>query len=214
MRQQPLYLLLLLAMCLLASCEVESDGCSFIDGPLPILGERDLQGNDTIFHTVRDFEFINQDSQIINNATFDQKAYVVDFFFISCPSICPKVTRSMLRIHDEFKAEEGLLLLAHTIDVKYDTIPRLKQYAENLGVSSEKWHFVTGDKDEIFDIADDYFSVAVENADAPGGFDHSGRLILIDKKRQVRSFCDGTDPASVDCFIQDIQKLLKEEMAD
>ncbi|MBR9919448.1 MAG: SCO family protein [Bacteroidetes bacterium] len=185
--------------------------CSPEQENLPILGNRDIVEGDTIYPKIPDFEFINQDSQLVTNKTFADKAYIVDFFFVSCPSICPKVTKEMLRVHDRFKQDDRVLLLAHTIDVKHDTIPRLKAYAEGLGVSSNKWHFVTGDKEEIFDIADDYFSVAVENPDAPGGFDHSGRLILVDKDRHVRSFCNGTDPEDVDRFIKDVEQLLETE---
>ena len=180
------------------------------DQPLPILGERDIVDGDTLYHTIPDFAFVNQDSQLVTNATFADKAYVVDFFFTNCPTICPKVTKQMLRIHDEFKDEDQLLLLAHTIDPKRDTVGRLKMYASNLGVASSKWHFVTGEKDKLYEIADDYFSIAIENPDAPGGFDHSGRIILVDPQRRVRSFCDGTDPESVTKFLEDIDKLLLE----
>ncbi|MCB0644091.1 MAG: SCO family protein [Phaeodactylibacter sp.] len=201
-------LLVLLPLLILSSCLYQ--GPSAPQGPLPILGERDFVDGDTIYHQIPDFEFMDQDSQVITNATFADKLYIVDFFFVSCPTICPIVSKSMLRIHDEFKNEGDLLLLAHTIDVKHDTIPRLKKYAEGLGVSSDKWHFVTGDKEAIYGIADDYFSVAVEDPDVEGGFDHSGRLILIDQNRHVRSFCDGTDPESVDRFIEDVRLLLGE----
>ncbi len=177
---------------------------------LPILGEKEVIDGDTIYHSIPNFSFIDQDSQLVTNESFDGKAYVVDFFFISCPSICPKVTRQMLRIYERFEKDGNLELLAHTIDTKHDTPARLKQYAGNLGVDSKIWHFVTGDKDEIYEIADDYFSVAMENPNSPGGFDHSGRLILVDKSRHVRSFCNGTDPKSVDRFMRDIALLLKE----
>ncbi len=175
---------------------------------LPILGHRDIVEGDTIYHTIPDFTFINQDSNVVTNETFEGKAYIVDFFFISCPTICPKVKKQMLRIHEEFKDEENLVLLSHTIDTKRDTVERLHSYARNLGVSAPKWHFVTGDETEIYEIADDYFSIAVKDPSAPGGFDHSGRLILVDENRHVRAFCDGTDPESVDQFILDIKKLL------
>ena len=89
---------------------------------------------------------------------------------------------------------------------------RLKDYAEGMGVKAPKWHLVTGDRDAIYDIADDYFSVAVEDDSAPGGFDHSGRLILVDTKRRVRAFCDGTDSKSVDQFMKDIDLLLRTDM--
>ena len=177
---------------------------------LPVLGNIEIENGDTLYHTVPDFSFVDQDSQVVTNATFKDKAYVVDFFFISCPTICPIVTKQMLRVYDRFKTEDRLMLLAHTIDTKRDSVSRLKQYAANLGVDSKKWRFVTGVKDDIYGIANDYFSIAIEDPNAPGGFDHSGRLILVDKNRRVRSFCDGTDPVSVDRFMVDIETLLKE----
>jgi protein SCO1 len=180
------------------------------NAPLPILGEIDIVNGDTIYPQVRDFAFTNQDSQEVNNATFANKAYIVDFFFISCPTICPKVKKQMLRLYGRYAAEDRLRFLSHSIDTKHDTIPRLKKFANNLGIKTERWHLVTGDRYELYSIADDYFSVAKEDPDAPGGFDHSGRLILVDPKRHVRAFCDGTDPKSVDEFMKSIDKLLLE----
>ncbi len=177
---------------------------------LPILGRRQLVDGDTIYHTVPDFSFVDQDSQIVTNETFAGKAYVVDFFFISCPTICPKVKKQMLRIYERFEGEDQLLFLSHSIDPKRDTVARLKNYAENLGIESSRWHLVTGDKDSIYEIADDYFSIAIEDPNAPGGFDHSGRLILVDPDRHIRSFCNGTDPEDVDRFMEDIELLLQE----
>lgn len=179
--------------------------------PLPIIGNIDItESGDTLYHQVPDFQFINQDNEPVTNATFANKAYVVDFFFIACPTICPKVKKQMLRVYDRFEQADNLALLSHSIDTKYDTVERLKKYAANMEVITEKWHFVTGDKDEIYDIADDYFSGAIENPDAPGGFDHSGRLILVDADRHVRAFCDGTDAADVTEFMMDVEQLLKE----
>jgi len=198
------YLALLAFIITLFACKEEPQ-------PLPILGERDVVNGDTIYPTIADFAFVNQDSQVVTNATFADKIYVVDFFFTSCPTICPKTTKQMLRIHDHFKTDDRVLLMAHSIDVKRDTVGKLKSYAGSLGVSANKWHFVTGKKEEIYGIADDYFSIAKEDPTAPGGFDHSGRLILVDKNRHVRAFCDGTDPADVDRFMKDIDRLLKEE---
>ncbi len=177
---------------------------------LPILGNTYEEAGKKIYHEIRDFSFVNQDSMTITNEVFAGKAYVSDHFFISCPTICPKLTKSMLRIHDKFKSDDRLLLLSHSIDTKYDTIPRLKKYANDLGVSSDKWHFVTGDKEQILDIAEDYFNVALEDADAPGGYNHSGRLVLVDKNKHLRAFCDGTDAESVTKFLGDIETLLAE----
>lgn len=184
--------------------------CSSEPRQLPILGNRDVQNGDTIYHTIPAFEFVDQDSNFITNETLADKAYIADFFFISCPTICPKVKKQMLRIYDRFEQEDRLMYLSHSIDPKRDTVGALKMYAENLGVDHNKWKFVTGTKSEIYEIADDYFSIAIEDPDAPGGFDHSGRLILVDGNGHVRSFCNGTDPQDVDRFMEDIDVLIAE----
>ncbi len=193
-----------------ASCV--TDNLKSSDDPLPILGFKDTDTNgNTIYHTVPDFSFIDQDSNEITNNTFKGKAYIADFFFIHCPSICPKVKAQMMRIYEAYEDKDDLYLLSHTLDTKNDTIPALKAYADKLEVDSKKWHFVTGDHDLIYSIADDYFVAALVNEDAPGGFDHSGRIILVDEKRHIRAFAEGTDPKSVDKFLIDIEKLLNEK---
>lgn len=178
------------------------------DAPLPIVGNHQVVDGDTVYHRIPDFRFVNQDSQWVDNATFAGKIYVADFFFTSCPTICPKVTRQMLRIHDAFAAEDQLVLLSHSIDVRRDTVGHLKRYATGLGVDAARWHFVTGDHDAIYDMADDYFSTALVDSEAPGGFNHSGLIILVDTARHVRAFCDGTNEEEVDRFMKDIRKLL------
>lgn len=183
--------------------------CQLEQEPLPILGEKLIEGTDTIYHTIPDFKFTNQEGQEVNLATFDNKIYVVDFFFISCPTICPVVKAQMLRVLEAYRDEDRLMFLSHTIDPKRDTVERLKKYADNLGVGVPKWHFVTGEKEKLHGIASSYFSIAYEDSSAPGGFDHSGRLILIDQNKHIRSYCDGTDPESVDQFIKDIAILLE-----
>ncbi len=179
--------------------------------PLPILGNRDVVNGDTVYQTIPSFSFINQDSTLVTEADYKGKIYVVDFFFTHCPTICPKVTKQMLRVYDQFKDNDKVMLLSHTIDVKNDTVGRLSAYAKGINIKAPKWNMVTGDKKKIYDIANFYFSVAKEDPDAPGGFDHSGRLILVDSKRQVRAFCDGTNAEEVDAFMKNIQKLLAEE---
>jgi protein SCO1/2 len=199
---------LLAASLILAAC---STGIDTSDEPLPILGQSTItEDGDTLLHQIPDFTFMDQDSNIVTPATFAGKAYVADFFFISCPTICPTVKQQMLRIYDRFEGEDRLAFLSHTIDIKYDTIPRLKKYAQNLGVDTDRWHFVTGEKEDIYGIANDYFSIAIEDPDVPGGYDHSGRLILVDPNRHIRSFCNGTDSAEVTAFMKDIELLLEE----
>ncbi|MCC7504246.1 MAG: SCO family protein [Saprospiraceae bacterium] len=182
------------------------------DRPLPILGNRSVSpSGDTIYPKIPDFTFVDQDSQLVTNATFEGRIYVADFFFTHCPTICPKVKAQAMRIYEKYNGNPNVLLLSHSIDVKNDTVGQLHHYAQKMGIEAARWHLVTGDHDAIYGIADDYFSVATEDPSSPGGFDHSGRLILVDKNRHVRSFCDGTDPESVDKFMKDIDKLLAEQ---
>lgn len=165
-----------------------------------------------MFHPVRDFRLFNQDSALVTEENFLGKIRVVDFFFTSCPTICPKVQGQMLKIKDIFQQEKEVVLISHTIDPKRDNTTKLANYATNIGVNqAEKWQFLTGDRDLLYQLADDHFNIVVEDASAPGGFDHTGRIVLIDKKGYIRSYANGTNPASVDTLIQDIHQLLRQE---
>jgi protein SCO1/2 len=185
--------------------------CTESERKLPILGERDVVNGDTIYATIPAFQFTNQDNISVTNDTYKDKIYVVDFFFTHCPTICPKVKKNMLRIYEKYKNTDKVMLLSHTIDPKRDTVGRLREYAQRIGIESNKWSLVTGDKFKIYDIANRYFAVAKEDPDSPGGFDHSGNIILTDSKGRVRAFADGTDAAAVDKFMLDIDLLLKEK---
>jgi len=144
----------------------------------------------------------------VTNATYKGKIQVVDFFFTSCPSICPKVAAQMNRIQSHVEDYNDVILLSHTLDPRRDTIPVLAKYAEKIGAEDDLWHFLHGDKDLIYDLAnEDYFVAALEDEDAPGGFDHSGKILLLDKEARIRSFCDGTDPDSVDDFMKKLDDL-------
>jgi len=204
---QKYFLIFLAFLGILFACEPTPP---VVEQKLPILGNRDFDGSDTIYHQIPDFAFVNQDSQLVTNTTFANKMYVADFFFTSCPTICPKVKKQMLRLYERYENQDSLLFASYTVDPKRDSVGKLNQYASNLDVNSEKWHFLTGEKDELYEIADDYFSIAIEDPNAPGGFDHSGRLILVDENRHVRAFCDGTDAVAVDRFMLDIERLLAE----
>lgn len=169
---------------------------------------------DTFPHTIREFSFTNQDSNEVNSALVKNKVYIADFFFTSCPTICPKVKKQMKRVYKAFKDEKDFQIISHSIDTKYDTIGRLAWYAEKFKISSDSWHLVTGDKKEIYDISYDYLASALEDKSAPGGFDHSGGLTLIDRWSRVRHVYDGLDPEKVDQLIQDIPVLLRETSPD
>jgi len=179
--------------------------------PLPIYGERDVVAGDTIYHNIAPFAFVNQDSQIVNNETVKGKIYVTDFFFTSCRTICPKMKTQMLRVYNDIQELDDVIILSHTIDPEYDTVGLLKDYAERLGVSSMKWHFLTGDKDKIYKLAQtSYFITAFEDKTEPDGFVHSGAFLLIDKQGRIRGKYDGTVEADVDRLMRDIRKLQKE----
>jgi len=175
---------------------------------LPFIGDRvDLDGSKVV-HKIRPFSFTNQLGTVVNNETYKNKIHIVDFFFTSCPTICPYVAAQMKRIQEHTSDYGDVMLISHTIDPKRDSIAILKQYADKIGADHNLWHFLRGPKDEIMEIAnEDYFIAALDSPDAPGGFDHSGKIILLDKEAKIRGFCDGTDPDSVTEFLRTIDQL-------
>ncbi len=179
--------------------------------PLPILGEREVEGSDTIYHTIAPFLFVDQDSNVVTNETFRDKIYVADFFFTSCRTICPKMKTQMLRVYDSIQNDPEVLILSHTIDPAYDTVALLHDFADRLGVKTNKWHFVTGNKDSIYNIAQtSYFATALEDKSEPQGFIHSGAFLLIDKEQRIRGKYDGTKEEDVNRLIVDIRRLKRE----
>lgn len=182
--------------------------CARKEKPLPIFGQREVVGTDTIYHTISKFSFVDQDSAIINNETFKDKIYVTDFFFTSCRTICPIMKTQMLRVYEATKEMPDVLILSHTIDPEYDTVALLRDFAERLDVESKRWHFVTGVKDSIYKIAQtSYFATAMEDKTEPDGFIHSGAFLLIDKKGRIRGKYDGTKEEDVNRLIVEIKKL-------
>jgi protein SCO1/2 len=172
---------------------------------LPIIGEVDVVDGDSIYHTVGDWAFYRQDSMLVTEDMLQGTGYVVDFFFTACPTICPRVTNNMLKVREELQGKTPIKLVSFTVDPKRDSVLWLRSYSENLGVTNpDEWWFLTGDKFELYDIADDYFSIAIENPDAPGGYDHSGRILFVDEKGRVRAYADGTDEDDVAHFIADV----------
>ncbi|AYB31282.1 SCO family protein [Chryseolinea soli] len=196
---------LLTGCVLLASCAKKEEP------PLPIFGEREVEGKDTVYHTIADFKFVDQDSATITNDTFKDKIYVADFFFTSCRTICPIMKTQMLRVYDSIQHDPQVRLLSHTIDPKYDTVGLLHDYADRLGVKSDIWHFVTGKQEDIYKIAQTgYFATAMEDKGEVDGFIHSGAFLLIDKERRIRGKYDGTKEDDVNRLMGDIARLEKE----
>lgn len=185
--------------------------CSKKNEKLPIFGEREMKGTDTLFHTIAPFSFVDQDSVVITNETFKGKIYVADFFFTTCRTICPIMKTQMKRVYEATVQDPDVVILSHTIDPEYDTVQLLHEYAKMLGVTSDRWHFVTGVRDSIYKIAQtSYFVTAAEDKTEQDGFIHSGAFLLIDKKQRIRGKYDGTKQPDVDRLIADIEKLRAE----
>lgn len=192
---------------------------STTSGKLPILGEPmissvEVNGKyipDTIYPTIPSFTFINQNGDTVTENSYNNKIYVADFFFTTCPTICPVMKKEMLRVYEAYKNNPEVLILSHTIDPEHDSVSVLKDYSERLEVSSNKWNFVTGNKDSIYSIAEYYMVSADEDPSAPGGFIHSGAFVLIDADKHIRGYYDGTKPKDVDQLIEDISTLLNEK---
>jgi len=175
---------------------------------------------------VPEFAFLNQDSIIISNEDFNKKVYVAEFFFTSCPSICPIMNKNMKRIENRFGKRQDFGIASFSIDPIKDTPSVLKAYAETYDVFSQNWHFLTGEKDKIYNLANEGFNIfASVNPRVAGGFEHQGYFALIDKNGFIRCRSDqfgnpivyymGVDEEDieiqeVDLLIDDIEKLLKE----
>ncbi|WP_324679377.1 SCO family protein [Hymenobacter sp. GOD-10R] len=189
-------------------------GCT--DAPatkrLPHLGEAEVTApGDTTWPTVPTFHVLNQDSVIVTPATFAGKVYLADFFFTTCPTICPGMQRQMLRVYKQYKGNTRVAFLSHTIDPDHDTLPVLREYAGRLGITSARqWHFATAPRDSIFALARQYMVAAQLDPTAPGGAVHSGAFVLVDPQHHIRGMYDGTQPAEVDRLLQELPLLLAE----
>ena len=163
------------------------------------------------FHKIPDFELTNQHGEKVTQKTFDNKIYITDFFFTSCPGICPMMTQNMKKLEEEFKDDDEILFLSHSVTPNKDSVPQLKVYAEEHSIG-DKWHLVTGDKKEIYDLGRKFYFVE-EDLGEPKGVDdflHTENFVLIDKNKHIRGIYNGLNRASLNQLIIDI-KSLKEE---
>jgi protein SCO1/2 len=185
---------------------------------LPYYGPKELadsaEGTDTLYHKVPDFEFINQYGVEVTMADFEGDILVVDFFFTTCPTICPIMTKQMTRLQWmlEDPAYDDVSFLSHTVNPSHDTPEVLLEYAEEEGADLERWTFVTGDQEEIYTQGvKGYLISSQEDEAAPGGFLHSSMFVLLDRDRHIRGYYDGTSSKEVDDLVTDIKMLKKEE---
>ncbi|WP_164110555.1 MULTISPECIES: SCO family protein [Sphingobacterium] len=192
------------------TCVLTLGACQSTSKPLPIIGEREVVQGDTIYPTIPSFQFLNQDSVMLSDKFFDNKIYVANFFFTHCPSICPTMQRNLLKAYQKYKKDDRVAFLSHSIDFKYDQPYVLKSYATKLGVDNDQWQFVTGSKADIYGLSDKYLVYTKEDASVPGGYDHSGYLVLIDHDKRIRGAYDGTNEEEVQKLLTDMDILLQE----
>jgi protein SCO1 len=180
---------------------------------LPVIGEKKLggQGTDTIYHTIGNFSLTNQYNENVNQKDITNRIYVANFFFATCQSICPQMSNELIRVQEAFKNDHDFLILSHSVNPLHDTVEVLAAYAGKYKAIKGKWHFLTGNKKAIYDLAlNDYLVNALEDDGTPEGFLHSELFLLVDKQKRIRGMYDGTDSIAVNKLIKDIQ-LLKTE---
>ena len=218
------YITGIVGLLLLAACgsknETPGKDIPVAEPKLPYLGEPVYETRtengvtviDTLPQTIPPFSFTDQDGQTVTEKTVEGKIYVADFFFTTCPSICPVMAGNLKKVQDEFVDNDNVRILSHSIDPEYDSPEVLKKYAAEKGADTRFWKFLTGNKDSIYDLCENsYMAFAKTDTNAPGGFVHSGFLVLIDKHRHIRGAYDGTDEGKTEDLIRDIRILLKEE---
>ncbi|MCO6499149.1 MAG: SCO family protein [Vicingus serpentipes] len=165
---------------------------------LPYYGPREAFLNesgkyDTNYHKIPYFEFVNQDGNKVSSNDLLGNIYIADFFFVTCPTICPKMTTNMGYIQQKFNGKDDLKFISITVNPEHDNIDVLKEYAKKVHADIKSWSFLTGEKEKIYDIAfNGFFVSTMRDSIAPGGFLHSQMLILVDRKGHVRGYFDGT----------------------
>jgi len=161
------------------------------------------------YHKISDFSLINQNGEIVTQKKYENKIYVADFFFTTCQSICPIMTKNMKDIQDKLIKDSEILLLSHTVFPEIDSVEVLKKYAIDNSVIDSKWDLVTGDKKEIYDLARKSYLAAKDNSFSKYDMIHTENFVLIDKKKQIRGFYDGTDKEEINRLLVDIEILKK-----
>ena len=187
--------------------------CESTTTKLPYLGNPEkVVGNDTIYPSIPNFSFINQDGRVISGADVKGKVYVAEFFFTSCPSICPKMLKQMKRVSEKFGDREDFRILSFSIDPVRDTVATLAEYGKRAKINSNHWWMLTGNEDSIYTLGENHFmSHMVPDENEPGGFVHSGFFILVDRNGHKRGAYDGTDPKDVERLMKELPVLLEEK---
>ena len=162
-------------------------------------------------HKIADFSLINQNGKTITEKDYEDKIYVADFFFTRCQTICPIMTNNMAKVQQEFMNDSIIMLLSHSVTPVMDSVPVLREYADNKNVIDNKWNVTTGNKKHIYELArKSYFAVVDEGDGGDQDFIHTENFVLVDKKRQIRGYYDGTNNDEIQQLILDIKTLQEE----
>ena len=164
------------------------------------------------YHTIADFSLINQNGKTVTQDTYNNKIYIADFFFTTCQTICPIMTDHMIILQNKLKLDKDVMLLSHTVTPEIDSVAQLKKYALNKGVLDSKWNLVTGDKKEIYQLARKSY-LAVKSSGDGGEYDmiHTENFILVDQKKRIRGYYDGTLEEDIESLLNDIDILKQEQ---
>lgn len=167
------------------------------------------------YHTIADFSLLNQNGDTITQADYENKIYIADFFFTTCPTICPIMTDNMVKLQEQLKNQNDVLLLSHTVTPEIDSVPVLKAYARKKGVIDAKWNLVTGDKKQIYDLARKSYLVAKEEPFG-GDYDmiHTENFVLVDTQRRIRGFYDGTNWEDMERLLKELKILQREDQSN
>jgi protein SCO1/2 len=166
------------------------------------------------YHTIADFALTNQNGKLVTQKDYENKIYIADFFFTTCPTICPIMTKNMAGIQDKILNDEDVMLLSHSVTPDIDSVPQLKKYALEKGVKDNKWNLVTGDKRQIYELArKSYMAVKTDGDGGPYDMIHTENFILVDKERRIRGFYDGTDSEEMKKLLSDLE-ILKSSYTD
>lgn len=163
-------------------------------------------------HKIGQYEFINQDGNTVSNETFNGKIHLVDFFYSTCPGICRSMTKNMHHLYDYYEKDEDVMFLSHTVLPEIDTVEQLKNYADQYCIESDRWHLVTGDKEDIYELARKHYFIE-QNAGYKKSLNelvHTENFVLIDHKGRIRGIYNGTSRLEMKRIIADIELLKKE----
>lgn len=206
--------------CFLFAGIVMMVGCGSPAKEFPVIGpELISESGDTLIHTIGGFQFVDQNGAPFTHTAVEGKMYVADFFFTTCPDICPMMSKALLRVEKETAGMDEFLILSHTLDPEFDTAEELRKYIEDIGAEAKRWHFLTTeDEAYVYQLMMDRYLLSGSPTGAVnGGIFHTGKLVLVDQLGRIRGYYEGTDPLDVQRLIEDIpvlQEQMKKELSN